>query len=454
MSIRRETIRTSRRVTPYPIPSNKTNKTNKTDVDIVLQRLVSPTNSKTMEEQYDTWRTIRDVSSITPREFHAPNSSFTQKVNELLETFRSNISIVKALMLEFNTKFPDNDNHVVLGERIAELEALETEFNNDIISKKTDEEDGESLVNKWFHITLHFLRDNQPIINDIQLLLPRNKRQCKIQFVEKINTTMKTTLPGNNTIVLFFLTHGTFEDKYPSLLAVPPEKNVCKTTLAIPNCPAFNSPEDLNKIFSDYKTIYSDGDIQDDLQENFVSSFTRVNDYLKNPMLEYITSRLKPTESISSNLAEKYKAWSDSLRNSTSSLMLQTRHNEYIRNKTYGIKKDDSNKNINNIYVLLDTTDRFNQGEQIIDYNSTFQEPCKTKNGSITLQELLNILYSNGWDNVGIIDYTCETGNQLTTLLESSNRLPYIRGGYRIRTKRIRYKKRKTMRRKNKTYRF
>ena len=149
MSIRRENTRTSRRVTPYPIPSNKTNKT---DVDIVLQRLVSPINSQTIEEQYETWRTIRDESSITPREFHAHSSSFTQQVNELLETFRSNISTVKALMLEFNTKFPDNDNHVVLGERIAELEALETEFNNDIISKKTDEEDGESLVDKWFHI--------------------------------------------------------------------------------------------------------------------------------------------------------------------------------------------------------------------------------------------------------------------------------------------------------------
>jgi hypothetical protein len=81
--------------------------------------------------------------------------------------------------------------------------------------------------------------------------------------------------------------------------------------------------------------------------------------------------------------------------------------------------------------------------------------------GSITLQEIINIFYDNGWYDIGIIDNTCESGNILISHAENfpgilSNRgLPHIRGGSRKHFRQSKNKKSKKNKRNkgNKTRR-
>jgi hypothetical protein len=435
----------------------------KEDVSELLEKIIPPISSETMKEQYDMWCETRDESSRTPRSFHSPISSFNERVNDLLKIFQSNLSTIITLMEKFIKVNRDsgNDMRNTIIERLDVIKSIKGELNNDIISlyeTKPSEEDVTAFVNAWFHKILDLLRDNQPYINHIQIVLSRNKKQGRIQFIP----IPENTTNSKHTLILFFFTHGTYGNNYPSLLAVPSEKNVCKTTLTLPGCVAFNSPSQLNEIISLYETAYGVNDIQDKLQEDFVNTFTDTNNYLKNPILQEITGNLHSTVDNHSEVVQiKYKTWCDSIRGSTSSLMLQTRYNEYIKNKVYGIMKDDVNKNINNIYVLLDTSGRFNPGDKLIDYELTFPESSTMTSGSITLQEIINIFYDNGWYDIGIIDNTCESGNILISHAENfpgilSNRgLPHIRGGSRKHFRQSKNKKSKKNKRNkgNKTRR-
>jgi hypothetical protein len=425
------------------------------EIDKLLEKILPQISSETMEEQYHTWCETRDESSRTPREFHAPIIPFTESVDNLLTMFQQNLRIIKTLMTTYINKHCKLDNELckTIEERLGVIITLESDLENDkigIYNSNPSDEDLKVFVNTWFHKILEILRDNQPYINDIQLTLPLNK----IQFIP----IPENTTDGKHILILFFLPHGTHGNNYPSLLAVPLGKNICKTTLTLPGCVSFNSPSQLNEIMSDYEIAYGDRDIQDKLQENFVDTFTDTNKFLKNPILQKITGHLHPTASNPTEVAQiKYKTWCNSLRSSTSSLMLQTRYNEYIKNKTYGIFKNDPNRAINNIYVLLDTSGRFNPGDKLIDYELTFSESSKS-NSSITLQEILNIFYANGWDDIGIIDNTCDTGNTPVSHIENfpgilSRGLPHIRGGSRKRSKRYKNKKSKKIKRNKRTRR-
>lgn len=431
------------------------------EINELLEKIIPPISSETMEEQYHTWCEMRDETSITPREFHAPIIPFTKRVDELLNMFQENLKIIKTLMTKYINKHcnPDNELCKAIEKCRDDVITLERKLKNDevaIYDTNPSDEDLQVFVNTWFHKILDILRDNQQYITVIQLALPFNK----IQF----NPIPENTRDGKHILILFFLTHGTHGNNYPSLLAVPLGKNICKTTLALPGCVAFNSPSHLTDVMSKYEEAYGVHDIQDKLQKNFVDTFTDTNNYLKNPILQTITSHLHPTASNPTEVAEiKYKTWCNSLRSSTSSLMLQTRYNEYIKNKTYGIVKNDPNMAINNIYVLLDTSGRFNPGDKLIDYELSFPESSKTKS-SITLQEILNIFYANGWDDIGIIDNTCDSGNISVSHIENfpgilSTGLPHIRGGTRKYSKRYKNKKSKKnkrnkgTRRKNKNHR-
>jgi hypothetical protein len=428
------------------------------------RKIISPITSETMKEHYDTWRETRDESSITPREFHAPIKPFTERVNDLLKMFQSNLLVIITLMEKFIKveRKPDNEMRETIRERLDVIKTLENELNTEINSlydTNPSDEDITQFVNDWFYKILDLLRDNQPYINYIQIILSRsNKKQGKIQFIP----IPENTTDGKHILILFFLTHGTYSDNYPSLLAVPLEKNICKTTLTIPGCVSFNSPSQLTEMMSIYETAYEDSDIQDKLQEDFTKSFGDVNNYLKNPILQKITCHLRPTVSNPKEDVEiKYKMWCDRIQGSTNSLMLQTRCNEYIKNKMYGIMNSDRNREINNIYVLLDTSGRFRPGEKLIDYDLTFSASIAIKSASITLQEIINILYGSGWHNIGIIDNTCESGNIPISHAESfpgilsNGGLPHIRGGskkYKKSKKNKRNKGNKT-RRKNKNRR-
>jgi hypothetical protein len=411
----------------------------KENVDELLEKIIPQISLETVKEQYDMWCETRNESSRTPRSYHSPIISFNERVNNLLKIFQSNLSTIITLMEKFIKVSRNSDNEMrdTIKERLLVVKTIESELNNDIISlyeTNPSDENVIEFVNTWFHKILNLLRDNQPYINHIQIVLSLNKKQGRIQFIP----IPENTTDRKHILILFFLTHGTYGDNYPSLLAVPSEKNICKTTLTLPGCVAFNSPSQLNEIMSVYETAYGVNEIQDKLQEDFVNTFTDTNNYLKNPILQQITSHLHSTVDNPTEVVQiKYKTWCDSIRNSTSSLMLQTRYNEYIKNKVYGIMKRDDNRNINNIYVLLDTSGRFNPGDKLIDYELTFPESSTMTSGSITLQEIINIFYDNGWYDIGIIDNTCESGNIPISHAESfpgilSNRgLPDIRGGSR-----------------------
>ena len=453
------------RFTPYKLPILSTREK---ELETVLDGIIQPVSSDAIEEQYSSWCKIRDETSQTPISYHSENSSFTTTVNELFEIFQTNLNTIITLMENYisNPLNADNDLYKPIAMRLVEIKTLNDEFNsyktsymNDIqerqfdsystLSEENDIYEGEITrnVNIWFHKILDTLIENQTYIDYIQHTIYRRK----IQFIPIPENTTDT----KHTLILYILVHGTHGTGYPTLLAVPYGKNVCKTTLALPGDVAFNSPSQLDDIMSNYYRIYNNSDVINKLQDDFIGSFTQISQHLKYPILQEITNHLRPVDNKSSDyLQGKYKTWCDSIRNSTSLLMFQTRYNEYIKNKTYGIKKGDANRDINNIYVLLDTSGRFRPGEQLINYDETFRSSGKkATSASITLQEFLNIIYGNGWDNIGIIDNTCECGNISITHTKSfpdsitRNGLPNFRGGSRKKLTKFKNKKSKRTRR-------
>ena len=119
------------------------------------------------------------------------------------------------------------------------------------LSEENDIYEGEITrnVNIWFHKILDTLIENQTYIDYIQHTIYRRK----IQFIPIPENTTDT----KHTLILYFLVHGTHGTGYPTLLAVPYGKNVCKTTLALPGDVAFNSPSQLDDIMSNYYRIYN-----------------------------------------------------------------------------------------------------------------------------------------------------------------------------------------------------
>lgn len=452
---------------PYDIPIHsqlliRASKRHKEEsIDTILHRILEPVILDTIEEQYSSWCEIRDETSRTPRSYHSPITSFNERLRDLFHIFQTNIDTVIKLMDDYinNTHNRDIEPYIYqqIRERVIFIKTLGDELNTYIISHDTDDTNENDMVENvsiWFHKILTILRENQTYIDYIQSVSSRRK----IQFIDIPSNTIDT----KHILILCIILHGTHGIGYPSLLAVPDGKNICKTTLALPGDPAFNSPTQLNEIISDYYIpVYNNSDVKNKLEDNFINSFTNISQYLKYPILQKITSHLHPVDNKTTDYYQlKYKTWCDSIRNSTSSLMFETRYNEYIKNKTYGIKKDDVNILHNNIYVLLDTSGRFTQGQQLVDYGSTFREKGK-KAASITLQEILNIFYASGWYDIGIIDNTCEIGNIPISHAESLHRiitidtLPQFRGGLRIKNRNVKNKKTKkikmnSMRRKTK----
>lgn len=442
------------RYTPYDIPIRNQSLITRTkplgeNIETILHRILEPISLDTIEEQHSTWCNIRDETSHTPRNYHSPVIPFNQRIHDLFHIFQTNIDTVMKLMEDYthesHTRDTDQPIHQQIQEQLISIRSFNDELNTYITSYSDDTEEDIAIenINIWFYKILALLRENQYYIDYIQSISSRRK----LQFINIQPNTTNT----KHTLILCIILHGTHGIGYPSLLAVPEGKNVCKTTLALPGDPTFNSPTQLNNIMTDYYIpVYNNPDIKNKLEDNFINSFTNISQYLKYPILQKITSNLHPVDNKTTDYIQlKYKTWCDSIRNSTSSLMFQTRYNEHIKNKTYGIKKDDPNILHNNIYVLLDTSGRFTPGQQLVDYGTTFRERGK-KIASITLQEILNIFYNNGWYDVGIIDNTCESGNIPISHMESfptidtNYRLPHFRGGSRKKTKKT--KKSKTKR--------
>ena len=429
------------RFAPYDIPIRSQSmltptKRREENIETILHRILEPVSLDTIEEQHTAWCDIRDESSRTPRSYHSPIIPFNERVRDLFHIFQTNIGTVIKLMEDYIQNTHNTDVNPQLYEQIRERLIIVKGFNDELntyinsYSDDTDENDVVENIHIWFHKILALLRENQPYIDYIQSVSSRRK----IQFIHIPPNTTDT----KHILILCIILHGTHGIGYPSLLAVPEGKNICKTTLALPGDPTFNSPTQLNEIMSDYYIpVYNNSDVKNKLEDSFISSFTNISQYLKYPILQKITSHLHPVDNKTNDYIQlKYKTWCDSIRNSTSSLMFQTRYNEYIKNKTYGIKKDDANILHNNIYVLLDTSGRFTPGQQLVDYGSTFRERGK-KAASNTLQEIINIFYSSGWYDIGIIDKTCESGNLSISHVESfpsiitNHRLPHFRGGSR-----------------------
>lgn len=440
LSPRRNT--TQIRYNPYDIPIRDRSLITRTkpleeNIETILHRILEPISLDTIEEQHSLWCNMRDETSHTPRNYHSPLIPFNERIHDLFHIFQTNIDTVIKLMEDYTRESHNREPLIYeqIKEQLISVQSFNDELNTYITSYSdyTDEDTAIENINIWFYKILALLRDNQYYIDYIQNISFRRK----LQFINIQPTTTNT----KHILILCIIlhgTHGTHGIGYPTLLAVPQGKNVCKTTLALPGDPTFNSPTQLNEIITDYYIpVYNNPDIKNKLEDNFINSFTNISQYLKYPILQKITSHLHPVDNKTTDYIQlKYKTWCDSIRNSTSSLMFQTRYNEHIKNKTYGIKKDDPNILHNNIYVLLDTSGRFTPGQQVVDYELTFRERGK-KNASITLQEILNIFYNNGWYDVGIIDNTCESDNIPISHMESfptivtNYRLPHFRGGSR-----------------------
>ena len=264
---------------------------------------------------------------------------------------------------------------------------------------------------------------------------------------------------GDHTLILSITTHGSHrtDHSYPTFFAIPDNLQICKTTLALPGTTLFSLGEDRRFIRINFgETLYQDQNIQDALENDFITSFTTINDFMRYPILLEIN---RIVECVNPNLqhpkpelVRDYREWCDGTLNSTKDLMFLTRHNKYIKNKLFSLSKKNS-KNITEygISVLYDSSGLFKTGHQLINVSASFvegeEEIQDDEEILITLQELLNILYNLGiWIRYGFIDITCEDDNPpVSHSMRNYAGLPCITcrgGGNRLKKKR-RYTKRK-----------
>jgi hypothetical protein len=435
------------------------------------------------------WRTSRPKTSETPREYHRPPDDIYDQYNKLWRVCSYNLQVMYKIIRFIR---PDSIFYEKAREIKEELDEITEELNEygmvdersspEYISKYTSE------INKISFDIMDIIRDTQDIIEVV----------VNSYFRRKIKTIVLNLTPGpftiepepssnNNVLILLITTHGYHSTKkYPSILGIPDGIELCKTTLALPGNDVYSLNEKrgfFQNLYGD--NIYKDELIQHELADNFKQTFTSISNTTKDLVLSEIIIRHHRTKR--NKETPEFITWCDGVLNSTSKLMYNTRHGHYIKNKSFILTRAEARQADGlefAISVLYDSSeslydellpDGSKKRRYLIDIAETFKgvsdegvsdEDADEIEAEITLQELLNNLNKlKRWNKIGILDITCDEGNELPSLLSpdySEIEINTFLGGRKIkrtinkrRIKKYKHtKRRKQTKKKSKRYTY
>ena len=420
------------------------------------------------EEEYldiqEQWLRIRQEGNKTPKRYKTEQ----RIIHHLYETYDT--SLYNTRVIERFVKYYDSNPHIfeysidttLLKSQLEELKSnlAVMKTNLDLLLSEEEQyeeytqdvEQAKDVLNNITDSIIFVLGEYQYTL--IQPVLDKIREGVKINLsIPPIEIDTPTS--PEHILILSVTTHGCHNtgNEYPTLLTIPDNIEICKTTLALPGEKLFSLGEHRGFLRNRFgETLYTNNIIQCVLQYDFTSSFTTINDFMRYPILMEInnnnncidTSNRRLESSLEENLKQHYKKWCDGVLNSTNKLTFHTRDGKYVKNKRFSLNGKESRNIVEyGITVLYDSSGLFPTGHQLIDVESTFQREEDWAN--ITLQELMNELNSlNIWNKYGIIDSSCETGNLCLTPAVREYKsigLTTVRGGRRL--KKTRYTKRK-----------
>jgi hypothetical protein len=393
------------------------------------------------------WRTSRPKTSETPREYHRPPDDIYVQYNKLRDVCLYNLQVMDRIIDRVETR-PEYSSF--------NEKALEIKHKINMIRDKLDEygmvdvrSSGE-YIHKLNQVCLEIMdviRKSQDII-EVVVNVNRSTRRNKIKTIVLNVTPGPFTIEpasNDNVLILLITTHGYHSTKkqYPSLLGIPEGIELCKTTLALPGNDVYSLNEKRGFFQREYgDKIYKDHTIQEELSHNFIDTFTSISDTTKDLVLSEIIIRHHRTKG--KKETPEFLTWCDGVLNSTSKLMYNTRHGHYIKNKSFILTRSEAEKSNRlefAISVLYDSSQSLYDSSQslydelpvvetpkrryLIDIAETFGDAGADAGADadneieaeITLQEILNILNSlQRWKKIGIIDITCDEGNEILPL--------------------------------------
>ena len=379
------------------------------------------------------WRSRRPKTSETPREYHRPPDDIHEQYNKLRGVCLYNLGVMYKIveLVQTQPKYISfNDRALLI---TAELDSISAELKDcDVVDVRSSVE----YIPKLNHVCLEIMnviRNSQDII---EVVVNGSTRR-------KIKTIVLNLTPGpftieppsnNNVLILLITTHGYHSTKkrYPSLLGIPDGIELCKTTLALPGNDVYSLNEKRGFFQSEYgDKIYQDPEIQEELAHNFIDTFTSISDSTKNFVLSEIITRHHHTTR--KKETPEFITWCNGVLNSTSKLMYNTRHGHYIKNKSFILTRAEAERAGGLEYaisVLYDSSQRLYdrlsdetiKRRYLIDIAETFEGVSDADadeiEAEITLQEILNILNNlQIWNKIGILDITCDEGNEIPSLL-------------------------------------
>ena len=397
------------------------------------------------------WRSSRPKTSETPREYHRPPDDIYVQYNKLRDVCLYNLQVMDRIIDRVETR-PEYSSF--------NEQALEIKHKINMIRDKLDEygvvdvrSSGEYIhqLNQVCLEIMDVIRNSQDIIE----VVVNSSLRGKIKTIVLNLTPGPFTIepPSNdNVLILLITTHGYHSTKkrYPSLLGIPNGIELCKTTLALPGNDVYSLNEKRGFFQNEYgNKIYQDHTIQEELAHNFIDTFTSISDTTKDLVLSEIIIRHHRTKG--KKETPEFITWCDGVLNSTSELMYNTRDGHYIKNKSFILTRAEAEKAGGLEYaisVLYDSSeslydelpDGTKKRRYLIDIAKTFEgvsdEDADEIEAEITLQEILNNLNNlQRWNKIGILDITCDEGNEIPSLLSphySDSKIITFLGGRKI----------------------
>ena len=378
------------------------------------------------------WRSSRPKTSETPREYHRPPDDIHVQYNKLRDVCLYNLQVMDRIIDRVETR-PEYSSFnekaleikIELGEikrKLEEYGMVDVRRSNEYIHK----------LNQVCLEIMDVIRNSQDIIE----VVVNSSLRGKIKTIVLNLTPGPFTIepPSNdNVLILLITTHGYHSTKkrYPSLLGIPNGIELCKTTLALPGNDVYSLNEKRGFFQNEYgNKIYQDHTIQEELAHNFIDTFTSISDTTKDLVLSEIIIRHHRTKG--KKETPEFITWCDGVLNSTSELMYNTRHGHYIKNKSFiltGAEAEKAGGLEYAISVLYDSSeslyDRLPDGTKkrryLIDIAETFEGVSDADadeiEAEITLQEILNNLNNlQRWNKIGILDISCDEGNEIPSL--------------------------------------
>lgn len=382
--------------------------------------------------EFTIWRSSRSKTSETPREYHRPPDDIYVQYNKLWGVCFYNLEVINRIIncvvtrpeySSFNEKALEIKRELdMIGHKLDEYGAVVVRSSDEYIPKLND---------LCFEI-MDVIRNSQDIIEVVVNSSLRGKIKTIVLNLTSGPFTIKP--PSNdNVLILLITTHGYHSTKkrYPSLLGIPNGIELCKTTMALPGNDVYSLNEKRGFFQNEYgNKIYQDHTIQEELAHNFIQTFTSISDTTKDMVLSEIIIRHHHTKG--KKETPEFITWCDGVLNSTSELMYNTRHGHYIKNKSFILTRAEAEKAGGLEYaisVLYDSSeslydelpDGTKKRRYLIDIAKTFEdvsdEDADEIEAEITLQEILNKLNNlQRWNKIGILDITCDEGNEFPSL--------------------------------------